>query len=84
MGSAASVTGIGSGLTQWTINSFMGRINYDFDEIFIDTYHVGMVPADSEKIQNMVTFPGSPWDEIFLMSHLCRELMDHLLKLRAG
>lgn len=37
LGSAASVTGIGSGLTQWTINSFMGRINYDFDDKYLLT-----------------------------------------------
>jgi TonB-linked SusC/RagA family outer membrane protein len=37
LGSATSVLGVGSGLTQWTINSFMGRVNYSFDDKYLLT-----------------------------------------------
>jgi len=37
LGNAASVLGVSSGLTQWTINSYMGRINYDFNDKYLLT-----------------------------------------------
>ncbi|RYF77350.1 MAG: TonB-dependent receptor [Cytophagaceae bacterium] len=36
-GNASSVLGVGSGLTQWTINSYMGRINYDYKDKYLLT-----------------------------------------------
>ena len=36
-GSASSVLGVGSNLIQWTINSFMGRINYDYKDKYLVT-----------------------------------------------
>lgn len=37
LGNAGSVLGVGSGLTQWTINSYMARINYDFNDKYLLT-----------------------------------------------
>ncbi|MDF7817810.1 TonB-dependent receptor [Runella sp. MFBS21] len=37
LGNAASVLGVSSGLTQWTINSYMARINYDFNDKYLLT-----------------------------------------------
>jgi hypothetical protein len=37
LGSAAAVSQIGSNLTQWTINSYMGRLNYDFNDKYLMT-----------------------------------------------
>ncbi|MEP7323790.1 MAG: TonB-dependent receptor, partial [Saprospiraceae bacterium] len=37
LGSAASVQSIGSTLIQWTINSYMGRLNYDFNDKYLLT-----------------------------------------------
>ncbi len=37
LGNASSVLGVGSGLTQWTINSYMARINYDFNDKYLIT-----------------------------------------------
>lgn len=37
LGSAGAVQSIGSNLTEWTINSYMGRINYDFDDKYLMT-----------------------------------------------
>lgn len=36
-GNASSVLGVGSGLVQWTINSYMGRINYDYKDKYLVT-----------------------------------------------
>ena len=36
-GNASLVLGVGSNLIQWTINSFMGRINYDYKDKFLVT-----------------------------------------------
>ena len=36
-GNASSVLGVGSGLIQWTINSYMGRINYDYKDKYLVT-----------------------------------------------
>jgi TonB-linked SusC/RagA family outer membrane protein len=36
-GNASSVLGVGSGLRQWTINSYMGRINYDYKDKYLVT-----------------------------------------------
>jgi TonB-linked SusC/RagA family outer membrane protein len=36
-GNASSVLGVGSGLTQWTINSYMARVNYDFNDKYLLT-----------------------------------------------
>lgn len=36
-GNASSVLGVGSGLTQWTINSYMGRVNYDYKDKYLLT-----------------------------------------------
>ena len=37
LGNAGSVLGVGSGLTQWKINSYMARINYDFNDKYLLT-----------------------------------------------
>lgn len=37
LGNAGSVLGVGSALTQWTINSYMARINYDFNDKYLLT-----------------------------------------------
>jgi TonB-linked SusC/RagA family outer membrane protein len=37
LGNASSVVGVGSMLTEWTINSFMGRINYDYNDKYLLT-----------------------------------------------
>lgn len=37
LGSAGSVQAIRSDLVEWTINSFMGRLNYDFDDKYLLT-----------------------------------------------
>lgn len=36
-GSASSVLGVGSNLIQWTINSYMGRVNYDYKDKYLVT-----------------------------------------------
>lgn len=36
-GNASLVLGVGSNLIQWTINSFMGRINYDYKDKYLIT-----------------------------------------------
>ncbi|MEZ0609735.1 SusC/RagA family TonB-linked outer membrane protein [Fibrella sp. WM1] len=36
-GNASSVLGVGSNLIQWTINSYMGRINYDYKDKYLIT-----------------------------------------------
>ncbi|MFD2523643.1 SusC/RagA family TonB-linked outer membrane protein [Emticicia soli] len=37
LGNASSVLAVGSGLTQWTINSYMARVNYDFNDKYLLT-----------------------------------------------
>ena len=37
VGSASSVLGVGSFLSQWTINSYMARINYDYNDKYLLT-----------------------------------------------
>ncbi len=37
LGNAASVLGVGSTLSQWTINSYMARINYDYNDKYLLT-----------------------------------------------
>jgi TonB-linked SusC/RagA family outer membrane protein len=37
LGTAATVTGYGSNLIQWTINSYMARINYDYKDKYLLT-----------------------------------------------
>ena len=37
VGNASLVLGVGSGLVQWTINSFMGRINYGYKDKYLVT-----------------------------------------------
>ncbi len=37
VGNASSVLGVSSGLIQWTINSYMGRINYDYKDKYLVT-----------------------------------------------
>lgn len=37
VGNAAIVLGVGSNLIQWTINSYMGRLNYDFNDKYLLT-----------------------------------------------
>lgn len=37
LGNAGSVLGVSSGLTQWTINSYMARINYDYNDKYLLT-----------------------------------------------
>ncbi len=36
-GNASLVLGVGSNLIQWTINSYMARVNYDYDDRFLIT-----------------------------------------------
>lgn len=36
-GNASSVTGVSSNLIEWTINSYLGRINYDFNDKYLVT-----------------------------------------------
>jgi TonB-linked SusC/RagA family outer membrane protein len=37
LGAASQVSGVGSGLVQWTLLSYMGRVNYVFDDRFLLT-----------------------------------------------
>lgn len=37
VGNASSVLGVSSGLVQWTINSYMGRVNYDYKDKYLVT-----------------------------------------------
>ncbi len=37
LGNASTVLGVGSQLTQWTINSFMARVNYDYKDKYLVT-----------------------------------------------
>jgi TonB-linked SusC/RagA family outer membrane protein len=37
VGNAAIVLGVGSNLIQWTINSYMGRLNYDYNDKYLVT-----------------------------------------------
>ena len=37
VGNASLVLGVGSGLTQWTINSYMTRVNYDYKDKYLLT-----------------------------------------------
>ena len=37
VGNASLVLGVGSNLSQWTINSYMGRINYDYKDKYLVT-----------------------------------------------
>ncbi len=37
LGNAASVLGVGSLLSQWTINSYMARVNYDYNDKYLLT-----------------------------------------------
>jgi TonB-linked SusC/RagA family outer membrane protein len=37
LGNASAVTAVSSNLTQWTINSYMARINYDFNDKYLLT-----------------------------------------------
>ncbi|TAE30036.1 MAG: TonB-dependent receptor [Cytophagales bacterium] len=37
MGAASLVLGTGSGLVEWTINSYMGRVNYDYNDKYLLT-----------------------------------------------
>jgi len=37
LGNASSVLAVGSGLTEWTINSYMARVNYDFNDKYLLT-----------------------------------------------
>jgi TonB-linked SusC/RagA family outer membrane protein len=37
VGNASLVLGVGSNLIQWTLNSFMGRINYDYKDKYLVT-----------------------------------------------
>jgi TonB-linked SusC/RagA family outer membrane protein len=37
VGTASSVLGVGSNLIQWTINSYMARINYDYNDKYLIT-----------------------------------------------
>ncbi len=37
LGNASTVTGVSSNLVEWTINSYMGRVNYDFNDKYLLT-----------------------------------------------
>jgi TonB-linked SusC/RagA family outer membrane protein len=37
VGNASTVLGVGSNLTQWTINSYMARVNYDYNDKYLLT-----------------------------------------------
>lgn len=37
LGNASTVLGVGSSLTQWTINSYMARVNYDYKDKYLLT-----------------------------------------------
>ncbi len=37
LGQATTINGIGTGLTQWTLNSYMGRLNYAFNDKYLLT-----------------------------------------------
>lgn len=37
-GQATIINGINTGLTQWTLNSYMGRINYDYNDKYLLTF----------------------------------------------
>jgi len=37
VGTASSVLGVGSNLVQWTINSYMARVNYDYNDKYLVT-----------------------------------------------
>jgi TonB-linked SusC/RagA family outer membrane protein len=58
-GQASLVTGVGSNLIQWTINSYMGRINYDYNDKYLVTL-TARVDGSSRFGENSKygTFPG--------------------------
>ncbi len=37
LGQATIISGINTGLTQWTLNSYMGRVNYDYNDKYLLT-----------------------------------------------
>ncbi len=37
LGQATIISGIGTNLTQWTLNSYMGRVNYDYNDKYLLT-----------------------------------------------
>jgi hypothetical protein len=39
LNSATSVLAVRSALTEWTINSFMGRVNYSFNDVFLGVHY---------------------------------------------
>ena len=86
LGSASSVSAIRSTLVEWTINSYMGRINYDFNDKYLMTLTLRRDGSsrfgDNTKYGN---FPGIAlgWNishEPFMKSVSWVDL----LKLRAG
>ena len=86
LGTAAAVQAIGSSLTEWTIISFMGRINYAFDDKYLLTLTMRRDGSsrfgENTKYGN---FPGiaAGWNvsnEAFMSNQSWLDL----LKLRAG
>lgn len=86
LGNAGSVLGVSSGLTQWTINSYMARINYDFNDKYLLTATIRRDGSsrfgENTKYGN---FPGIAvgWN-ISNESFLKQVSWIDLLKLRAG
>ena len=37
LGQASTIQGVGTGITQWTLNSYMGRLNYTFNDKYLLT-----------------------------------------------
>lgn len=86
LGSAAAVQAISSNLTEWTINSFMGRVNYDYDNKYLLTLTIRRDGSsrfgENTKYGN---FPGvaAGWN-ISQEPFMAEASWLDLLKLRAG
>ena len=59
LGNASLPLGVGSNLIQWTINSYMGRINYDYNDRFLVTLTVRRDGSSRFGVNTKYgTFPG--------------------------
>ncbi|MEA5137996.1 SusC/RagA family TonB-linked outer membrane protein [Arcicella rigui] len=86
LGNAGSVLGVGSALTEWTINSVMGRINYDFNDKYLVTLTMRRDGSSRFGVNTKYgNFPGIAFGWNMSNEGFMKEItwLD-LLKLRAG
>jgi TonB-linked SusC/RagA family outer membrane protein len=86
LGNAGSVLAVNSALTQWTINSYMARVNYDFNDRFLLTATM-RVDGSSRFGENTKygNFPGIALGWNISNEGFMKQLpWVDLLKLRAG